>query len=440
MVLLRSFVGGFKNVLDKPSSSSLNMVDLDSLSHMHDLGNSILVSLADAWSVTDVGSTSDSAVVAASSGPDVTSNLFAVSLFPYLALLIFLSRRPTNTPPLANFGFQFLLFFVFATIPAGIYAKVHYGETLANVDWLHGLAESLLSVTNLLIIMGFRNVREESTPNPSSEGIDVEKLDFMNIFIPLAIILKFAINPVHAEPVNALSLPTWWVHTSSIIEWLVAMNYIWEHAEVSGNPRWKGMTWAMIPSHASGLCACTYHFFYNSPLLAWMVTTQAALTVVGNTTMAFAAYRIFEFARQEQEQDIKKRTITENTISKESLDSKSLAVSQDDNIVEYISRFVFNRYEPIAEEKDSWFEQIKYKSPVKNAVPLEDTTTNFFLSLCLKTILLAPLVKYGELYLDTPFSQTPALMALTMIIIPILINMNRYMLKSSTMRGGVNTV
>ncbi len=28
---------------------------------------------------------------------------------------------------------------------------MHYGTSLANVDWLHGSAESLLTVTNLLI-------------------------------------------------------------------------------------------------------------------------------------------------------------------------------------------------------------------------------------------------------------------------------------------------
>lgn len=35
-------------------------------------------------------------------------------------------------------------------------AKVHYGTSLANVDWLHGGAESLLTVTNLLIVLGLR--------------------------------------------------------------------------------------------------------------------------------------------------------------------------------------------------------------------------------------------------------------------------------------------
>ena len=40
---------------------------------------------------------------------------------------------------------------MFGTIPAGIYAKTHYNSILANVDYLHGSAESLLTITNLLI-------------------------------------------------------------------------------------------------------------------------------------------------------------------------------------------------------------------------------------------------------------------------------------------------
>lgn len=38
------------------------------------------------------------------------------------------------------------------TLPrAPLPAKTHYGTSLANVDWLHGSAESLLTVTNLLV-------------------------------------------------------------------------------------------------------------------------------------------------------------------------------------------------------------------------------------------------------------------------------------------------
>jgi hypothetical protein len=81
--------------------------------------------------------------------------LFALSLFPYLAFL-WLVTRSQQMPRLALIGFYCTLVFVGVTIPAGIYAQVHYGKSLANVDWLHGSAESFLTLTNILIVLGFR--------------------------------------------------------------------------------------------------------------------------------------------------------------------------------------------------------------------------------------------------------------------------------------------
>ncbi|MBH8554343.1 DUF3593 domain-containing protein [Nostocaceae cyanobacterium CENA357] len=81
--------------------------------------------------------------------------LFALSLFPYLGFLWFLSRSP-QMPRLALYGFYGTLVFVGITIPAGIYAQVHYGESLANIDWLHGSAEVFLTLANILVVLGFR--------------------------------------------------------------------------------------------------------------------------------------------------------------------------------------------------------------------------------------------------------------------------------------------
>ena len=80
--------------------------------------------------------------------------LFAISLFPYLGFLWFLTRSQ-KTPKLALIGFYVLLVFVGITIPAGIYAKEQYSTELANVDWLHGSAESFLTLSNVLVVLGF---------------------------------------------------------------------------------------------------------------------------------------------------------------------------------------------------------------------------------------------------------------------------------------------
>lgn len=87
--------------------------------------------------------------------------LFALSLFPYLGFLWFLSRS-SKVPRVALIGFYLLLLFVIITIPAGIYAKMVYGEELANVDWLHGSAEFFLTLSNLTLAVGFRQAIIES--------------------------------------------------------------------------------------------------------------------------------------------------------------------------------------------------------------------------------------------------------------------------------------
>ncbi|KAJ1414902.1 hypothetical protein B484DRAFT_335101 [Ochromonadaceae sp. CCMP2298] len=317
-------------------------------------------------------------------GPDLNSadlaaNLFASSLFPYLALLFFLARPETRTPTLGNFGFQFLLVFVFATIPAGIYAKVAYHDILANVDLLHGAAESFLTVTNLFIISGFRATRKA----PADTSLASTFTDSALLLVPTALILFnfWQSGALHPEPANALSIPTWMVHSSSLLEWLVAMKLIWEHAETSSNPRWKGMTWGMIPSHASGLCACTYHLFYNSPALYPLVSIQAGLTVLGNAAMATAAYRIYSY-----EKDVLQTS---------------------------------------AEKKDDQALMQSYMQGNNVPLPLPEGDAAFWSSMFVKSALVALIVKYGELFVDFPFDPTVPL-ALAFVLAPTGINVLKW--------------
>lgn len=93
-------------------------------------------------------------------------NLFAISLFPYLGFLFFLTRS-RQTPRLALIGFYALLVFVAVTIPAGIYAQRAYSAELANVDWLHGSAEMFLTLSNVLVVLGFRQAVLQQQSNPT---------------------------------------------------------------------------------------------------------------------------------------------------------------------------------------------------------------------------------------------------------------------------------
>ncbi|WOK95193.1 hypothetical protein Cni_G03900 [Canna indica] len=100
------------------------------------------------------------------------------------------------------------------------------------------------------------------------------------------------------EPENALSLPTWAIHVSSVIEWVTAMALVWEYGEKSGFQTWKGLSWGMVPLLGGAFCACTWHFFYNSESLEILVALQSALTVLGNITMCFAAFRIYKASQE----------------------------------------------------------------------------------------------------------------------------------------------
>ncbi|KAH9721551.1 Ycf49-like protein [Citrus sinensis] len=78
-----------------------------------------------------------------------------------------------------------------------------------------------------------------------------------------------------SEPANALSLPTWAIHVSSVAEWITAMALVWQYGEKSGFESWKGLSWGMV-----------------------LVALQGALTVIGNATMCYAAYRIYKSSEE----------------------------------------------------------------------------------------------------------------------------------------------
>jgi hypothetical protein len=96
---------------------------------------------------------------------------------------------------------------------------------------------------------------------------------------------------------NALSIPTWIIHISSVLEWIVAIWLIWSYGEMINNWAWRALSFAMLPALVSAMCACTWHFFDNLPALDWLVTLQAAMTVLGNVTVMLASGWIWQRSR-----------------------------------------------------------------------------------------------------------------------------------------------
>ncbi len=331
---------------------------------------------------------------------------FAASLFPYLAFLYFLGKEKTDCPKLANFGFQFLLAFVGASIPAGIWAKVHYNDILANIDWLHGSAESLLTVTNLLIVVGFQkaflSAIDKSDTSFAQYSTSISS-NWGSAIISTACLVLLAATPLvfpgtHPEPANALSYPTWIIHISSLFEWLAAMGLVWTYADLTGNKRWRGLTWGMLPLHTSGLCACTYHMFYNAPSLNILVALQAALTFFGNCTMCWAAYRIFkDNPTSGKESDL---------ILGSALDDGVSNPKRSDNIA------LDAKFDP---------------EPV------------FLAKLLVASALGSAVVKWGELYFDAPFNPTLAV-ALAFILVPTSLNIVKWAVRSDSRLSSLSKI
>ncbi len=82
------------------------------------------------------------------------SPFFILSLIPYLFFLRYAGKTKT-IPRISFLGFKLTLLFVFMTIVFAIIAQIYYGDELTNVDVLHGLAESFLTISDALVVYGF---------------------------------------------------------------------------------------------------------------------------------------------------------------------------------------------------------------------------------------------------------------------------------------------
>jgi len=80
--------------------------------------------------------------------------LFAVSIIPYAIFLYYLYKIKS----INNFvktGFSLTVIFVFITILVSIFTLNYYDKTLVEVDFLHGFAESFLTLSDFVILFGF---------------------------------------------------------------------------------------------------------------------------------------------------------------------------------------------------------------------------------------------------------------------------------------------
>ena len=80
--------------------------------------------------------------------------LFAVSIIPY-AIFLYSLYKIKSVNIFVKTGFSLTVLFVFITILVSIFTLNYYHKTLVEVDFLHGFAESFLTLSDFVILLGF---------------------------------------------------------------------------------------------------------------------------------------------------------------------------------------------------------------------------------------------------------------------------------------------
>ena len=92
--------------------------------------------------------------------------LFAASIFPY-AIFLFYLFKIDSLNRLVKTGYSLTVLFVLITIVVSIYTLNYYDKTLVEVDFMHGLAESFLTLSDFVILLGFIKILNNLEVNNS---------------------------------------------------------------------------------------------------------------------------------------------------------------------------------------------------------------------------------------------------------------------------------
>ena len=92
--------------------------------------------------------------------------LFGASIFPY-AIFLFYLYKIKSVNKFVKTGYSLTVLFVFITIVISIFTLNYYDKTLVEVDFLHGLAESFLTLSDFVILLGFIKILNNLEVNNS---------------------------------------------------------------------------------------------------------------------------------------------------------------------------------------------------------------------------------------------------------------------------------
>ncbi len=83
--------------------------------------------------------------------------IFVISIIPYFIFLYYLYKIKEFNKAV-KIGFSLTILFVAVTIIFSISAEMIYQSSLVEVDLFHGIAESFLTLSDFVILLGFISI------------------------------------------------------------------------------------------------------------------------------------------------------------------------------------------------------------------------------------------------------------------------------------------
>lgn len=88
-----------------------------------------------------------------------------------------------------------------------------------------------------------------------------------------------------------LSFQTWYIHSLSVIDWLVFIEIFWQYAYQIKSKLLIRFIPALTLFFLSAICILSWHYFLNLERLNWLIGFQSILTLIGNFSLIFATRR-----------------------------------------------------------------------------------------------------------------------------------------------------
>src|SRR6056297_130993 len=85
-----------------------------------------------------------------------------------------------------------------------------------------------------------------------------------------------------------LSFQTWYIHSLSVIDWLIFIEIFWQYAYQIKSKTLIRFIPSLTLFFLSAICILSWHYFLNLETLNWLIGLQSMLTFIGNFSLIFS--------------------------------------------------------------------------------------------------------------------------------------------------------